>query len=297
MEKQLIKVDIEKRLVGASGVMTLKVRFEVVFNELMVLFGPSGEGKTTILRIIAGLLRPDHGQIVCGNVVWFDSSKSINMPPQKRGIGFVFQDYALFPFMTVRQHLAFAQKQRDERDIDHLLGLFGLTELAHRKPDQLSGGQKQRVALARALASKPKLLLLDEPLSALDIQMRQSLQEVILLAHKHGKTTTLMVSHDLAEVFRLADRVALLKNHEISCVGKPDVLFIDNRISGKFQLVGEIVRIEPHDSIFLMTIVTGQNQLVKVMAFANDIENLSIGDKVMVFTKALNPMVVKMETN
>lgn len=287
-------IDVEKQLVGASGMVNLKVGLQVCMQELMVLFGPSGEGKTTVLRMVAGLLKPDRGRITFGGEVWFDSSRRINLSPQKRGVGFVFQDYALFPSMTVKQQLAFAQPSPDKAQAAALLSLFGLSELSHRRPHQLSGGQKQRVALARALAAKPKLLLLDEPLSALDVHMRQTLQEVILLAHKHGQTTTLMVSHDLAEVFRLAHRVALLQNHTVSKVGKPDVLFIDNRISGKFQITGEVVHIEPHDSLFFVSIVTGQNQLVKVLAFANDIEGMALGDKVMVFTKALNPMVVKM---
>lgn len=295
MKTNLIHIDVEKQLMAASGAVTLKVQLTIQQGELLVLFGPSGEGKTTILRMLAGLLRPDKGTIRYGSTVWFDSSSGIDLPPQKRNIGFVFQDYALFPAMTVAQNLHFAQPVADKEEVIRLLTLFGLMELSNRKPSQLSGGQKQRVALARALASKPSLLLLDEPLSALDTNMRRQLQNEIALAHRDQNTTTLMVSHDLAEVFRLASRVALLENHAVTRVGTADSLFIDNRISGKFQIVGEVVRIEPHETMYLMTVVTGQNQLVKVMAFDNDIENIAVGDKVMVFTKALNPMVMKME--
>jgi molybdate transport system ATP-binding protein len=295
MITDLIHIDVEKQLMAASGAVTLKVQLIIQQGELLVLFGPSGEGKTTILRMLAGLLRPDKGTIRYGNTVWFDASAGIDLPPQQRHIGFVFQDYALFPAMTVAQNLAYAQPSPDKSEVNRLLALFGLGELANRKPSQLSGGQKQRVALARALASKPSLLLLDEPLSALDANMRRQLQDEIALAHRDQSTTTLMVSHDLAEVFRLASRVALLEHHTVARVGSPDSLFIDNRISGKFQIVGEVVRIEPHETMYLMTVVTGQNQLVKVMAFDNDIENIGVGDKVMVFTKALNPMVMKME--
>jgi molybdate transport system ATP-binding protein len=295
MEKSLIQIDVTKRLMTANGEMTLSVQLEVNAGDRMALFGVSGVGKTTILRMLAGLMKPDSGRIVVDGVVWFDAQKRINLQSQQRHIGFMFQNYALFPSMTVYENLAFAQRKSNPSQISELLAAFGLEALQHHKTTKLSGGQKQRVALARALASQPQLLLLDEPLSALDASMRQSLQEVILNAHHRFQTTTLMVSHDLSEVFRVATKVALIEDHCVKSVGTPDEVFLDFRVSGKFQVVGQIVRIEPQDSMFLVTVVTGTNQIVKVIAFDSDLINMKLGDKVMVYTKAFNPIIMPIQ--
>lgn len=295
MEKSLIQINVTKRLMTANGEMTLTVQLEVNQGERMALFGVSGVGKTTILRMLAGLMKPDSGRIVVDGVVWFDAQKRINLLPQQRQIGFMFQDYALFPSMTVYENLAFAQRKHNPSQINELLAVFGLDALQHHKTTKLSGGQKQRVALARALASQPKLLLLDEPLSAVDASMRQSLQEVILKTHHLHQTTTLMVSHDLSEVFRVATKVALIEDHCVKAVGTPDEVFLDFRVSGKFQVVGQIVRIEPQDAMFLVTVVTGTNQIVKVITFDSDLINMKLGDKVMVYTKAFNPIIMPIQ--
>ncbi|HEX2936500.1 MAG TPA: hypothetical protein VHO72_14185, partial [Bacteroidales bacterium] len=150
------------------------------------------------------------------------------------------------------------------------------------------------VALARALAREPKLLLLDEPLSALDAGLRGSLQNEIRKTHLQFKTTTLMVSHDLAEVFRLADTVVCLEHGKVTCTGKPAEVFADNSISGKVQITGQLVNIETKDNFYLLTVVTGANQIIRVIAFENDIVDLRTGDQVLVFTKAFNPMITKL---
>jgi len=172
--------------------------------------------------------------------------------------------------------------------------MFGLSELRKRKPIGLSGGQKQRVALARALARKPQLLLLDEPLSALDAEMRTTLQDEIAKAHQLLGVTTIMVSHDLNEVFRLASQVLCIENGTITRTGKPEDVFLDNSISGKVQITGQIARIEKQDTIYVVTVISGNNQIIKVIAFENDLENLKIGDRVMVFSKAFNPIITKL---
>ena len=199
-----IRIDIKKKMLSANGEMNLDINTTLQMGELITLFGPSGAGKTTLLRIMAGLVQPDSGHLEVDGEVWFDSDKKINLPPQQRGIGFMFQDYALFPNMTVEENLAFAQDEKDNSRITELIDTFGLNEFRKRKPAGLSGGQKQRVALARALARKPNLLLLDEPLSALDASMRTSLQDEIAHAHQLFGATTLLVSHDMNEVFRLS---------------------------------------------------------------------------------------------
>lgn len=223
--KFMLKIHIERSMLTSEGKCLLKVDLEVANNELLCLFGHSGAGKTTLLRILAGLFNPDRGYISFNGEVWYDSAKKINLPPQQRNVGYMFQDYALFPNMTVRRNIEFAQKVRNAEEVDSLLAHFGLEALQKQYPAKLSGGQKQRVALARALASKPNLLLLDEPLSALDYEMRLCLQDEILKAHNLLKSQTLLVSHDKEEVSKLADTVVILRNGAIIKNGKPvDVL-------------------------------------------------------------------------
>jgi molybdate transport system ATP-binding protein len=294
MENDVIFIDIEKMMFTVNGKVNLAVKTEIKTGELVALFGTSGAGKTTLLRILAGLVNPDRGLIKFGDTVWFDSEKRINIPPQNRNISLMFQDYALFPNMTVQENIQFAQAEKDDLAVNELLSIFGLTEFRKYKPNGLSGGQKQRVALARALARKPQLLLLDEPLSALDSEMRSTLQNEIAQAHQLLGATTIMVSHDLNEVFRLASQVLCLENGIIERSGSPDEVFTDNSISGKVQVTGQIARIEKQDTIFIVTVIIGSNQIIKVIAYDNDMENMHIGDSVLVFTKAFNPIISKL---
>jgi molybdate transport system ATP-binding protein len=218
----MLKINIEREMLTSEGTTTLKVDTQIDQNELLCLFGHSGSGKTTLMRILAGLNKPDRGYVEFDGQVWFDSDKKINLPPQQRNTGYMFQDYALFPNMTVRKNIEFAQREKNNGEVEILLSLFGLETLQKQSPQKLSGGQKQRVALARALASKPRLLLLDEPLSALDYEMRLTLQEEIIKAHELLNSVTLLVSHDIKEVKKLATSVILLKNGEVTGQGIPE---------------------------------------------------------------------------
>ena len=289
----MIDIDIEKTMFTVNGKVNLTIKTAINTGELVVLFGASGAGKTTLLRMISGLTKPDKGFIKVGKSIWFDSTTNINLTPQERNIGFMFQDFALFPNMTVFENISFAQKEKNLNDIHELIDKFGLTEFARRKPVKLSGGQKQRVALARALASKPQILLLDEPLSALDSKIRTALQDEILKAHNYNNSTTILVSHDLAEVFRLANKVIWIENGQITASGIPDELFLNAQISGKVQLPGCVVKIEKQDTFYLLTVVTGMNQIIKVTAFQSDMDDLHEGDQVIVFSKAFNPIIMK----
>jgi molybdate transport system ATP-binding protein len=215
----------------SEGKTMLEVDTTVSPQELLCLYGPSGAGKTTLLRIIAGLVKPDFGRIVFGDEVWFDSEAGINIKPQVRNVGFMFQDYALFPNMSVEGNIRFGQKEKDLEAVAELIDLFDLNALKGRKPHQLSGGQKQRVALARALASKPTLLMLDEPLSALDPEMRYSLREEIRKTHQKLNAITLMVSHDIPEVRSLASSVLMLKNGKMVEVGHPKNLHFGGELT------------------------------------------------------------------
>jgi molybdate transport system ATP-binding protein len=210
----------------AAGVVSLDVSIQIETGAITVLTGPSGAGKTTLLRLLAGLVKPQSGRIALDKDVWLDTEKSIFQSPQQRKIGLVFQDYALFPHLTVRQNLAFAlEKGIDPARVDALLHEVELTQLADQKPHQLSGGQKQRVALARALVQSPRLLLLDEPLSALDRSMRHRLQGYLLNLHQRYQLTVVLVTHDLSEIFRLADQVIELDEGKITRQGTPEAVF------------------------------------------------------------------------
>ncbi len=218
----MIEFSVRKRLRSFSGEMSLDVHMQIAEGELVSLYGRSGAGKTSVLRMLAGLMNPDEGYIKVHGRVWLDTQRGIKLPPQKRRTGFVFQDYALFPNMSVKDNLLFALQDGQSREVvEELMDIVELTELQDQKPHQLSGGQQQRVALARALVQRPPLLMLDEPLSALDFEMRLKLQTYILKLHRQYKLTTLLVSHDLPEVLRMADRVVLLEQGKIAGRGKP----------------------------------------------------------------------------
>jgi molybdate transport system ATP-binding protein len=218
----MIEVSIKKKLFSALGRMQLDVEFNIQEGELVTLYGPSGAGKTTVLRMLCGLSTPDEGRISVRRQLWLDSAKKINLKPQHRDIGIVFQDYALFPNLTVEENLRYALK-KDQPDaiVNELLEMMELTNLYDKKPELLSGGQRQRVALARAIVRKPRILLLDEPMSALDTALRVKIQEYILRVHEQFKLTTILVSHDIMEVIRLSKRVFLMDHGKIISSGGP----------------------------------------------------------------------------
>jgi molybdate transport system ATP-binding protein len=210
----MLKLNIKRKMLTTDGVKILNLNADIPEGKLICLSGKSGAGKTTILRMVAGLIFPEEGSIHFGEEVWYDKKQKKYLTPQKRNIGYMFQDFALFPNMTVEQNIRFGQTKENMEEVDKLLSMFDLLKLRKQKPQHLSGGQKQRCALARALARKPKLLLLDEPLSSLDYEMRESLQEEILKVHNMLGVTTMMVSHDRDEIQKMADYVLKLNKGE-----------------------------------------------------------------------------------
>jgi len=288
----MIEIDVRKKLHGATGAFTLHAQLRIETGELAALFGESGAGKTTLLRILAGLAVPDEGLVRVDGETWFDSRRRINLPPQKRRIGFVFQDQALFPHLSVRDNLAYAlPKNADRRFIDELLELTGLTPLQGRRPDTLSGGQRQRVALARALARRPAVLILDEPLSALDTNTRLQLQDEILRLHRTLGLSTVMVTHDIPEVFKLANRVFILGDGTVTRHGPPPAVFADQRCDGKIRLPAEVLGLENNDVLHTLTVLVG-NQILSVVVGKEEVRNLRIGDKVLLLPKVFSPMLV-----
>lgn len=289
----MIKFYAHKTLQTADGKLPLDVSFSVEKGQFITIYGNSGAGKTTILRILAGLTDAEKSLIEVEEECWNNTDKKIILPIQKRSVGFVFQDYALFPNLTVRENLVFAlQKGNDKNIVNELLELMELKSLQNSKPQHLSGGQKQRVALARAIVRKPKILLLDEPLSALDDDMRFKLQDFILKAHRHYQLTTILVSHHLPEIFKLSDHVILLDKGKIIKEGTPSFVFSEEKISSKFKLTGEIIAIEKSDVIYIVSVLSGSN-IIKVIATEDEIMELKVGVKVLVASKAFNPMIQK----
>jgi molybdate transport system ATP-binding protein len=194
----MIRIDIEKSLKAYQGKRVLKISGEFEAGSITKIYGPSGAGKTTFLKVIAGLIAPEKGKIAVNDSFWLDTTAGISLPPQNRMAGFVFQDYALFPNMTVLQHLQYATN--DTEWIDRLLAIGKLETLTNHKPDHLSGGQQQRLAILRALAIKPKLLLMDEPFSALDPVMKAKLISQLNIIFKELNATVFIVSHNMQEL-------------------------------------------------------------------------------------------------
>ncbi len=281
----MLKIELNKKLHGSGGEMDLDIDLEIEENDFVALTGKSGSGKTTFLRILAGLEK-SKGEIKIGDKIWLNSK--INTPPQKREIGFVFQDYALFPNMSVEENLLFVN--RDKALSNSLLNITELSELKNRFPNTLSGGQKQRVSLCRALMNRPKLLLMDEPLSALDPAMRTKLQNEILTLHSKFGTTTIMVSHDPSEIYRLSNRVLVLNQGKIIDDGFAKDVLLRTTGSQKFSFEGELLDIIKVDVIYIAIISIGQ-QLVEVVITSREAQDLTIGEVVNISTKAFNPTI------
>jgi len=244
----MFEIAIRKRLGG----FTLNVELTAPENQIIVLFGPSGAGKSMTLAAIAGFVSPDAGRIVVGTQVLFDSDRQIDLPPQRRRIGLVKQDLALFPHLTVEQNITYglfrepAEAQQERAQL--LLRRVNLDGLALRYPAQLSGGQQQRVALARALAPKPELLLLDEPFSALDAPTRMQLRNELLNLQRQIRIPIMFVTHDLGEAYFLADRLAVIDQGKILQVDTPGEILrhpcclgVARAIGVKNILSGEVV--------------------------------------------------------
>lgn len=228
-----------------------------------VLFGPSGAGKTTILRCISGLMKPDGGSIRFGDETWFDSESGLFVPPQKRRVGYLFQNYALFDHMNVRDNIGYAldrvpPKERNEKT-DRMLELFNLAGMSDRMPQNLSGGEKQRVALARTLCADPELLLLDEPLSALDTPSRKSLRKELRKVIKSLGVPVLVVTHDRTEALTLGEEIVIMDGGKVLQQGSIDSVFsrpADRRTA-------DIVGVE---NIFSGKVIGSEDGIVKVEA-------------------------------
>ncbi|MGY5880184.1 MAG: ABC transporter ATP-binding protein [Candidatus Thorarchaeota archaeon] len=229
----MVKIDLEGLVREfADGTKIGPIDLNIRDGELLTLLGPSGSGKTTTLRMIAGFIEAEKGSLL------FDGQDMVDIPPRERNIGMVFQSVALFPNMTVYQNIAFGPEmaewshEKTVERVEELADLLGIRNLLFRKVSEISGGEAQRVGLARALAKQPSLLLLDEPLSALDPQLRERLQTEMRRIQKKVKVTTIYVTHSQDEAFAISDRVAIINDGRIEQVGTPEELY--DRPANKF---------------------------------------------------------------
>ncbi len=262
----VLEVKLRKNFPGFS----LDVAF-TADREILAIVGPSGSGKTMTLLCIAGLLQPDEGYVRLNGKVLWDSAGGPGLLPRQRGVGFVFQNYALFPHLTINDNIAFGirhlpPKQVDER-VSRLLDRMHIQGLGHRYPGQLSGGQQQRVAVARALASEPEVLLMDEPFSALDAHVKVRLEDELLALQRYYQGTVLFVTHDLAEGYKLSSKIAVYESGRIlQCDSKERVIVAPAscalaRLTGVRNLMaGMVAEISDADAWITVPVLGGQDQ-------------------------------------
>jgi len=281
-------IDISKRY--GQTIAVDRVNLDIAEGEFVTLLGPSGCGKTTTLRIIAGLIEPSEGEIR------FDGQVVNHVPPHKRNIGFVFQSHALFPHLTVAENIAFGlkikrrPKSEVQRRVEEMLELVNLRGFGSRMPSQLSGGQQQRVALARVLATDPQVLLFDEPLSALDRNLRDQLKYSILELQRRTKKTAIYVTHDQSEAFAISDRICVMNHGRVEQVGtqldiylRPRTEFVANFVGDNNVLAGSVVRVWERDGQRLVGVRAGALELHAV-----DTQGLQPGESVLAFVRPEN---------
>ena len=224
MKKDAMQFDIDVRIRLQTGprLFNLQAQFQT-HSQRVVIYGPSGSGKSLTLKAVAGLLTPDHGHIRLGDTTLFDSATGVNLSAQQRQVGYLFQDYALFPHLSVRQNVAFGlqhgwrnpSRSEQEEVVDYWLSAFELRGLEHQLPSQLSGGQRQRTALARALVQRPRALLLDEPFSALDPALRQRMRQELDRLQRQLNIPMLLITHDPEDASAFGDQVFTLRDGAI----------------------------------------------------------------------------------
>jgi molybdate transport system ATP-binding protein len=286
-------VDIKKSFVNGRGKpFTLDAAFSVPKGKITVIFGPSGSGKSTILRLLAGLEKGEHGHILNSGETWFDSAKRLDLPPKDRRTGFLFQDLALFPHMSVMQNLLYTTGKKNRAKAEELLEMIQLSGLKDRSIDELSGGQRQRLALARALAGSPELLLLDEPFSALDREVKKKLYDELTKLHSSLGFTAIMVTHDMAEAYRLAEHAVILKEGRVTKEGAPEEVFLGKSLSTRIQLPAKVIAMESDEIHTLLTVEEGLRTF-RVFVDNEEAGKIEIGDEVIVAAKASDALVFK----
>ena len=289
----MIHFSLQKKLHAAEGFLMLDMNCEIREGDFISLYGPSGAGKTSLLRMLAGLMQPDSGFIKMNDEIWFDSEKKIKVNPQQRLVGFVFQDYALFPNMNVEENISYASAKNDsKKNIDELLEITGLSGLRDKKIQTLSGGQQQRVALARAIARKPKLLLLDEPLSAIDNEMRATLQNTLLTIHAQYKVTSIIVSHNINEIIKLTSKTIHIKNGKLVEYQSPAKIFF-NKSEDPSSLKCVFLSARKTGNDYHISVLAG-NQVITVNCSEEEAKDLQKGNEIEVSFKGAKVFLRKL---
>lgn len=278
----------------APRLWALSVDLAIPLEGVTVLFGPSGSGKTTLLRCVAGLERPDHGKILYGAEVWFDAERKVWLPPQERRVGYLFQEYALFPHLAVEENIAYGLSHLSAHErrarVAEMMGLLRLHALRGQRPTQLSGGERQRVALARALAPQPRLLLLDEPLSALDAPTREQLRAELRRLLVSLGIPAIVVTHDRVEALALGDTMAVLIAGQMHQVGSVPEVFSRPADIAVAQAVGT-------ENVLPARVVAREGELVRLSI--NGREVLAVGsppgDEVFACIRAEDVLVFREE--
>ena len=271
---------VTKRFGADRPPATDGLSFTVESGRILALLGPSGCGKTTTLRLIAGFETPDQGRIAIAGQTVADADRGIHVEPEARGVGVVFQDYALFPHLTIAQNVGFGLERtsRGERRarVAQVLDLVGLTDFAERYPHELSGGQQQRVAVARALAPAPTLILLDEPFSNLDADLRAQMRDEVEKILRATGTTAIFVTHDQEEAFTIADQVGVLDQGRLEQVGAPEVIYHNPATPFVAEFVGA--------ADFLPGLVSREGIVTEIGVFGN-LNGRALGSRVRVMIR------------
>ncbi|MCE3037270.1 ATP-binding cassette domain-containing protein [Helicobacter sp. faydin-H20] len=273
----MIQISLQKQLSGAKGPLNLDLQANFQTNKTYAIFGESGSGKTTFFKMLCGITPPDSGYISYNNQVLYDKKAKINTPVWKRNIGFVFQNCALFPHLNVYKNITFGLNKSLKSQVDSLISLLNLNQLCDKKPKHLSGGQAQKVALARSILQNPKILLLDEPFSALDQDTKTFLYQEFKNTLKHFNLTTFLISHDITEVLFLTDHVFVLEDGKFCKNGSPQEIFLEQN---NHKIFGKILSIKKQGDKSVLQV------LVQNMIFNFILENvdnsLKIGDMIAV---------------
>ena len=271
---------VTKRFGADRPPATDGLSFTVESGRILALLGPSGCGKTTTLRLIAGFETPDQGRIAIAGRTVADADRGIHVEPEARGVGVVFQDYALFPHLTIGQNVGFGLERTSRRErrarVAQVLDLVGLTDFAERYPHELSGGQQQRVAVARALAPAPTLILLDEPFSNLDADLRAQMRDEVEKILRATGTTAIFVTHDQEEAFTIADQVGVLDQGRLEQVGAPEVIYHNPATPFVAEFVGA--------ADFLPGLVSREGIVTEIGVFGN-LNGRALGSRVRVMIR------------
>jgi len=266
----VLEFDLTKQFGKRNTGFLLEVKEQLPAGKIIGIFGPSGAGKSSLLRLLSGLEKPDQGYLKIDNTVWIDTTQRIFLTPQRRSVGYLFQSYSLFPNMTVAENLAFAaEKKIDSTQLEELLAVIQMTNKKNLYPSSLSGGEQQRVALARALVRRPVLLLLDEPLAALDEAIRTTLQTYILALHKRFQPTTLLVSHDRQELAYLCDLVLEIKAGKIVQTGTPELLFEDTQTIDLTTDSFRVLSLTRNEDKLIVELVAGKQKIKMALKHAS----------------------------